>query len=53
MLQKRKQMSNTYVKRCSALLEISEIQVKTTAQALECGANGNVSSTTILENNLM
>lgn len=38
------------MKRCSTLLEIGEVQVKTTVRASERGADGNVSSTTILEN---
>lgn len=49
-------MSKRYVERCSALLEIDEVQVKTTVRANvgeECRADGNVSGTTILENSLM
>ena len=49
-------MCKRYVKRCSTLLEVSEVQVKAavrTSVGEECGVDGNVSSTTVLENSLM
>lgn len=56
ILQERKQMPKKYVKRCSTSLEMREVEVKSTVRISvreECGADGNVSRTSILANSLM